>query len=223
MARVLLIAVILSFVALADVSLGTTVSLYDWAINVNGDLYERFAGNTPPPSFVASGFVWNTGLGTLRCSALGGGGQYVIVLLDHDIDVPINTYFNEYGEAVGTPMTGQSWEIDEPGYVFGDIYDHVQAGTLDNSNGVPVGLPDDVSMALGWAFDLPPGGTADIDFVVGLTAPTSPFYLAHTDPDSGETLYFHSTFTPAVIPEPLTACGLMLGIGSLAGYLRRRR
>ena len=37
----------------------------------------------------------------------------------------------------------------EPGFLFGDIYTNVINGTLDNTNGVPSALPDDVSFALG--------------------------------------------------------------------------
>ena len=68
-----------------------------------------------------------------------------IVFLDADIDRATNTFFNEYGEFVslalppGAPagaIAATSWEIDEPGFLFGNIAPHVLTGTLDNTNGV---------------------------------------------------------------------------------------
>jgi hypothetical protein len=79
---------------------------------------------------------------------------------DADIDEPINSYVNEFGEVIGSPGAGatdadpDSWEIDEPGFVFGDIFDNLLLGGLDNSNALPEGSPDDVSMALGFEFTI---------------------------------------------------------------------
>ena len=75
----------------------------------------------------------------------------ILVFLDIEIDELVNTFFNEFGSVVGAPGAGLSWEIDEPGYVFGDIYTNFVAGALDGTNGVPSGSPDDVSFALGRA------------------------------------------------------------------------
>lgn len=73
-----------------------------------------------------------------------------IVFLDADIDRNTNTFFNEFGEFVslalppGAPVgaiAATSWEIDEPGFLFGNIGPHVLAGTLDNTNEVTAAAP----------------------------------------------------------------------------------
>ena len=156
----------------------------------------------------------------------GPGAHDVRLFVDHELSEATTTFFtNEYGATSGTPAAGQSWEIDEPGYVFGDIYYNVLDGTLDNTNALPAGSEDDVSMAIGWAFDIPDlalGGTeyATVVFDLSDTAPASGFYLAHNDADTQESVYFSSTL--AIVPVP--GALLLAGIGSgLVGLLNRRR
>jgi hypothetical protein len=98
-------------------------------------------------------------------------------------------YTNEYALAVGSPGTGQSdpapdsWEIDEPGFVFGNIYSNLANGSLDNSAGVTADSPEDVALALG--FDLGTVGPADTVKIEILLSDTqkslSPFKLSHHD------------------------------------------
>jgi hypothetical protein len=80
--------------------------------------------------------------------------------LDADIDREVNTFFNEYGEFIslspppGSPplaIAASSWEINEPGFLFGDILNNLLSGTLANSNSVPSSAPDDVALALGFS------------------------------------------------------------------------
>ncbi|MBZ0107088.1 MAG: PEP-CTERM sorting domain-containing protein, partial [Candidatus Scalindua rubra] len=128
---------------------------------------------------------------------------------------------------------GQTWEIDEPGWVDGDIYEHLQdtvaAGSfLDDGIGISTHgntiFPDDVSMALGWDFILGSGESANISFVLSDTVVPSGFYLAHNDPDSLATIYFSSTLEIGadnpVVPEPSTV--ILLGIG-MAGLVATRK
>jgi hypothetical protein len=138
----------------------------------------------------------------------------------------INGYFNEFGGGVGTPPSGGplatlTWEIDEPGYVFGDIYSNFAAGSLDNSNGVPDTAPDDVSMALAWGFTLNPSESASVMMRVSETAPAGAFYLVQTDPDSDASIYFTSSLTvrsSASVPDGGSTAVLLLGVvGGLAG------
>jgi hypothetical protein len=193
------------------------ISLCDWAFNIDGGL--TVWGDPLPGTVNASGFDFDEGLGTLTVTVSGPGAHSVGLFVDHEIDEAINTFFNENGDAVGSPAAGQSWEIDEPGYVFGDIYDNILDGALDGSNGVPAGFEDDVSMAMGWDFvlaDLP----AIITFNLSDTAPIGGFYLQQYDPDSDVSVYFSSSLT--VVPVPGAVLMGSIGIG-FAGWLSKRR
>jgi len=160
---------------------------------------------------------WNTTIST-------AGDHYYGVFIDVDIDEQSNTFFNEYGVANGTAAIGQSWEIDDP--YWGWIDDDFKHSDLWNTNYVPQGSEDDVSMALAWDFTLLIDQIASLSFVLSDIAPTSGFYLSHVDPDSNASLFFSSTLAIRdvnVIPEPSTF--LLFGF-SLAGfgiYLRKKR
>jgi hypothetical protein len=203
------------------------LGLFEWGVNIDGALSGSALGPAPP-AVNMGGFNVGTGLGTLSIHVAGTGHHTVIVYFDHEIDEAINTFFNEFGAANNLALkpAHQSWEIDEPGFVFGDIYNNFKAGTLDNSNGVPQGTPDDVALALGWDFDLDPGFDADISATVSLQAPPGAFYLQHTDPDSDYTIYVRGGLRigggpgPGV-PGPGTLILVAGGLGGLT-LLRRR-
>jgi hypothetical protein len=214
----------------------TTISLSDWAFNIDGSVSEFIK----PTDLDDTAFDWGTGLGTLTWETTGAGAHSILAFFDHDIDENSNGYLNEFGATNGTPASGQSWEIDEPGYEFVDIYDHVVLdGKLDLFNDVPSGSEDDVSMAMGWDFTLETSEMATINFILGLTAPTSGFYLSQTDTDSGVSIYFSSLLTktggtppppddddddgPNPIPEPGTVMLLGAGIMGLVGMHFRKR
>ena len=149
--------------------------------------------------------------------------------VDAEIDEPINSFFNEYGRYVSVVGTGSgdilpdSWEIDEPGFVFGDIYDNLYLGALDNTNGVPEGAEDDVSLALGFELgDILIGQTwtmtlsiSDID-IGG---------LFHGDDGSDTFAYVNGTVvvdsvTP--VPEPAGMLLFLVGILGLR-FMRLQR
>jgi hypothetical protein len=200
-----------------------TISLFEWDYRTTG----------PTLSVNATAFDTTTGLGQLAFTVTGSGAFFVF--FDHEIDESVDTFFNEYGSQHGVVPAGLSWEIDEPGYVFGDIHANFLAGTLDNSNGVPVGAPDDVSVALGWSYDVAAGELGLIRVNVGLVPPASGFYLQHTNPGAPapvgaqgtpETnLYFTTSLTIRgdQIPEPATLLLVGTGLILLGGRVRRRR
>ena len=145
--------------------------------------------------------------------------------LDADIDESINTFFNESGALVSINGAGasdtaaDSWEIDEPGFVLGDIYDNILAGILDNLNAVTAGLEDDVSLALGFSIGtLLSGQSLLAKFDISLNNIGG---LSHTDPDSNITFYFNGSVALQYvndIPEP----GIfLLFVTGLAGAMMR--
>lgn len=142
--------------------------------------------------------------------------------LDAQIDESTNSFFNELGDASSLLLGSGSadsladyWEIDEPGFIFGDIYDHLLGGTLDNSNAFDIGIPDDVSLALG--FDV--GALLSTESLLASfeISATDNGGLYHYDPDSGTGFYFVGSVIKIIkditIPEPGTL--VLLGLGLL--------
>ncbi|NTU43496.1 MAG: PEP-CTERM sorting domain-containing protein [Nitrospirales bacterium] len=214
MKRLLITMMMLTLIALCSTGAqAVSYELFESQWNIDGVVTSSVDG---PFSSIS----WGTSLS-------GAGSHDVLLFVDPEIDEAINTFFNEYGSANGVPVAGQSWEIDEPGYVFGDIYDNFVAGSLDNANAVPAGSEEDVSMALGYTFVLNPGDIADIRFDLSPTVPTAGFYLSLTDPDSQASLYFSGdldirTGNP-VIPEPSTFVLMGSAVAGLLFYARRRQ
>jgi len=191
--------------------------LSDWAFNIDGAVSEERSGDDMP---VTGGLT--DGLGTLSWTTDETGDHSFLAWFDHQIDAEINTFFNEYGGVSGSPETGQSWEIDEPGYVvdFGDIYANVLEGTLDNTNSVD-GFYDDVSMAMGWDFSLDRGQKAVIGLTLSHIAPETGFYLFHADEHSDASIYLSSTLKVSTVPEPGTMLLLCIGLAGMFGVRKK--
>lgn len=209
---------------------------WDWAFNVDGAVYEYLAGDNlgDVPDLTYSAFDEWTGLGSLTWTTQATGLHTFIAFFDHEMDEVTNTFWQEYGTVHNTNSlaAGQSWEIDEPGIFFGDIVDNVFARSLDNTNSVPSGLEDDVSMAMGWDFSLAANETATISLILDVVAPISGFYLSQTDPETGSSIYFSSTLGielsdpgnpgPNPVPEPGTLLLTGLGLVGILGVGRRK-
>lgn len=97
-------------------------------------------------------------LGTVTWEVTNNGaGPLTDVVFFGFLDADLGTAFDdEYGTFISVPGTGpgdsapDTWEIDEPGFVFGDIFFNLLDGFLDETNGVPQGSEDDTSLALGF-------------------------------------------------------------------------
>ncbi len=217
------------------------VVLFDAAFNVNGTIADI--------SLDQSGFDWISGLGTLSFSISQNLGDspvdyFVYSFFDHEIDEPINTFFNEYGMQQGIKPERLSWEIDEPGYVMGDIYNNL----MTHNTSSPVGFDnmifggdnsavDDVSMGIGWDFSLSTGQSATVDFLLsndidyldenGLQVfGAESFYLSHHDDMSRDVIYFASMLTieeGTLPPQPVAEAGtlslLFIGLAGCLGMM----
>ena len=95
---------------------------------------------------------------------------------------------------------------------------------LDNANGVPVGSPDDVSVALMWNVLLAADEKATLTWRISDIAPAGGFYLSQVDPDSGLEIYFQgdAEIRGATVPDPGGTL-LLLGMGLAACSRLRRR
>jgi len=190
-----------------------------------GSGYNEFQGVGLDVSFTNNLNVDNLGSVTWKVSNNSGSDLTNVNFfgfLDAEIVEPGNSFFNESGALVSLTGTGSgdtaadSWEIDEPGFVFGDIYDNLLAGALDNSNGVPAGLEDDVSLALG--FDVGSLLSGESILATFDTSLANIGGLSHTDPDSNLTYYFNGTVqVQAAIPEPGTLMLFVIGMLGLMG------
>lgn len=132
----------------------------------------------------------------------------VFGFLDADIDRDLNTFFNEYGQFLSLALPGSapggaigatSWQIDEPGFVFGTILNDLAAGSLQNANFVSSATPDDTSLALGFFVgNVAPGQTVRLTLVLSMTSIGG---LQQVDPDS--LLSFHlNGFATSESSEP---------------------
>ena len=114
-----------------------------------------------------------------------------------------------------------AWEIDEPGYLFGDIYTNLLNGSLDNSNIFDPSFTDDVSLALG--FDV--GSLLAFETIVASfeISTTQGNGLYHYDPASNSGFYFSASLTKAPVNISLPSTLALFGVGILAIRLRRRK
>jgi len=171
----------------------TLLTLADYGVRLNGVTTFPTRSGALPSGVSGAGFESATGLGSVVINFRSPGPHSVALFVDHEIDQATNTFFNEFGARSGVPTPGLTWEIDEPGYRFGNLFTNFLAGRLDNSNGVSSVTRNDVAMALAWNFTLGPNQTALVRMILSETTPTNSFYLSQTDPQSQRTIYFSST------------------------------
>jgi hypothetical protein len=205
-------------------------------LHYGGGAVPQAAFNTSSPEFISS--LTPNNLGSFRFSWTNTTGAAIANLvftlfLDLDIDRDDNTFFNEYGELVSLLLPAlappgalpfDQWEIDEPEYVFGNIYTNANAGALDNSTGVPASAPDDVSHAL--LFRIPVLAAGQTVNIFGTLSLTDAAGLGHFDPGSNIALYINGYATLSAggageIPEPSTVVPVLAVAAAWA--IRRRQ
>jgi hypothetical protein len=181
-----------------------------------------------PAGINVSGFDTTTGLGTVAIKVTGAGVHTLGLFIDPDLDAPVNTFFNEIGTVQGTAAAGQSWEIDEPGYDFGDIFDNFQGGTLDNTTSLPTeGDADDVAMAMMWTVTLSPAEMATALFTVTDILPDPPsstLALVQQDAENRQLVRVleGSLSVTSVVAEPSALAVMAVALLGLARPARRR-
>ncbi len=197
--------------ACAFMPAGFASSLQDWEFNVNGMDYYPANGNTfaSVPGLDASAYSSATGQGSLTLTFNPGspGSYYLGAFFFVPVGIP---FYNEYGVVNGSPLTGQTWQIDIPEYDVttpnhgsGTIVDNLAAGALNGINSVPgtndnylngcgangggssnANCNDFVSLAMGFNFTLNPGEEEVVTLNLSPTA-TDGFSLEAVHPVDG--------------------------------------
>ena len=207
------------------------IRLFEVAFNVDGAFYSSLSGAQPHDldagtgsPFDVSAFDFTTGVGTLQLIITGAGLHEVTGFFDLELADNTNSAFDDQGASLGVPGAGQSWEIDEPGYAgyaapMGDIYGNVFGGGLENANNLAD--PDDVSMAMAFAFLLAANEQAVLTFSVTDNDPNG-FRLRQFDA-SGADAYLSGglRITDRPVPEPFMS--LLAAVAVSAGAARARR
>lgn len=222
-----------------------TVDLKEYGFNVDG----TYTSNAAPPGVNLGAFDTGSGLGTITATITGIGAHFFAGFFDHEINQAIDTPFNETGETVGAAATGQTWEIDEPEIgsptlgsmgvpYLGDIFTNISSSGpavsfLDNMlfydwfEDQTLTPPDDVSMAMGWLFDLLVDEIARITLVIStdVNDMIGSLYLEQRDVDTGEQVFLSGSLSISTVAVPEPSMLLLLALGQLAllGILRARQ
>ena len=206
-----------------------STTLTEYAFNVDGTVVDSFYDTMP----IKPLFNTSTGLGTISFS-FSAGTHSVLAFFDHEINVYENGFTPDFGAVSGAAKTGQSWQIDEPGYgnygYTGTIYGDFASNSLQNKNLIPAN-GDDASMALGWNFNVATGDTAKVTFTLGQLAPNDSFYLMQLDnlTSTSDKIYLSSTLDVIPgnpnnpVPEPSTFILFGSAMAGLALYRRKTR
>jgi len=232
-----------------SISMADPIDFFDWGFNINGNKYLLKSSDPSipsvdetalPPTIDQSGFNWGSGLGSLTWNLDPGAADhyYIASFFDFEIDQEgtILGWAADKGAVNNYTDSRLSYEIDEPGYTSGDIYDHLlnydgYASTFDNLvyndiNGAN-NVVDDGSVGMGWNFDLTADQYATITFNVTTTDPVNGFYLKQWNSETNNAVYFTSNLTieshtppPQGVPEPSAFSLILCGLASLSLFFR---
>lgn len=188
-------------------------------------------GADPLPAGLVHDFAWSASATDITLSytienrgAAVSPAARLLAFVDAEIAEATTTFFNEWAETSGTPAPGQGWEIDEPGYAFGDVRAHLAAGLLDGTNALAgVAAADDVAIALSFELGaLAPGQRVTVDVMLSEAgAALGPFRIVQRDTldpfaPTVSGAVREATTPSAPIPERAGAALFALGLGVAA-------
>ena len=181
-----IVSISLALIFAMPCAFASTVVLNDLALNDNGAFTDGIDPGLPPASLVST--FDSSGLGTLTYTNNPGtpGSYFMAMYFDYDVSVP---FWNEYGAMSGTPVGGQTWQIDsavvanDANFPSPTLFSNVQGNALDNTNHVPgttdnsffncgangggainAGCNTDVAFGMGFAYALGSNQEAVITF-----------------------------------------------------------
>ena len=188
------------------------IDLFDHSANLDGVKVVAVGASTAP-EINLDNFDTATGTGMITVTISGEGPHHIGMFVDPEIDETTNGFSNEAGITGGIPVSGQTWEIGEPGFQNGDIFDNFCAGALDNEIAQsplgPTSVPDDMAMAVAHDFSLAANETAIVKFTLTTSQPASGFFLKCSDPDSTQepsALYLSSMVIIETPPPANVVC-----------------
>jgi hypothetical protein len=232
--------------AVTPVAFGGQSSLNEWCFYVNTlDLNHSCAEGATPTTFnppvAGATYAASPGepdLGTVSI-VVGAGTYNVFAFFNYAVGAGS---YNQFATTVGTLTAGQVYSVDAPGdpsaggtvtpYSPGYLQNQYSLGTLDNTNHLSnstctsTNTCEPVAVSLGYTNIVVPDGKQElITFTVSSTPPSDGFYVAQTNPQSGDTLFFSAD--PQVqqvgTPEPASMALIGSGLGLVFWAVRRRR
>ena len=224
---------LLATLVVFDSASAAPIDLFQWIYYADGVLYDSMGGlgSSLLPANFSSTPPTTGALGITTVTVFSAGNHnFVSFLITNSIkpqtDFPRNMPAFSTSPASPRLRHGRSMNLGLCSVTF--MTTSIEGPRMDNTNAVPSGAPDDVSVAFGWQFNLLAGDTATITLMVAETPPSSGFYISHFDVGADTKLFYSTTLSinslPTPTPEPSSVLLVLTGlpIAYAAKFWRRR-